>query len=98
MTDVVHAKIVHDESIPITVSQFCRHMAGHIVVYFGEILEKVLSKVHVKAEDCRLTDTKKLEVPSERAKVFGKSFNHVSSPYMTSVPEALCFICASHVS
>lgn len=44
------------------------------------------------------TDTKKLDVPSARSNVSGNSFNHVSSPYMTSLPEPLTFIWASHVS
>ena len=45
-----------------------------------------------------LTDTKKLVVPSALSKKSGKSFNHVSSPYMINFPMPLAFICASHVS
>ena len=45
-----------------------------------------------------LTETKKLVVPSYRSKMSGKSFNQVSSPYMTSLPVPLAFIWASHVS
>lgn len=45
-----------------------------------------------------LTETKKLEVPSARSNVSGKSFNQVSSPYMTNLPVSLAFICAIQVS
>lgn len=45
-----------------------------------------------------LTETKKLDVPSALSKKFGKSFNQVSSPYMTSLPVSFAFICASQVS
>lgn len=45
-----------------------------------------------------LTETKKLVVPSARSKVPGNSFSQVSSPYMSSFPVPLAFICASHVS
>ncbi len=50
----------------------------------------------------RLTETKKLLVPSARSKKSGNSFNHVSSPYMTSFPclspKRLALIWASQVS
>lgn len=46
----------------------------------------------------QLTATKKLEVPSARSNVPGKSFSHVSSPYIICLPVPLAFICASHVS
>lgn len=45
-----------------------------------------------------LTETKKLLVPSSRSKKPGNSFNHVSSPYMTSLPPSVAFNCANHVS
>ncbi len=49
-----------------------------------------------------LTETKKLDVPSERWKVPGNSLSQVSSPYMTRLRAHslfhLSFICASHVS
>jgi hypothetical protein len=45
-----------------------------------------------------LTETKKLEVPSALSKNVGKSFNQVSSPYMTNLPVSFAFICASQVS
>lgn len=44
------------------------------------------------------TETKKLEVPSWRSKVSGKSFSQVLSPYSTSLPVSLALICASQVS
>ena len=44
------------------------------------------------------TDTKKLVVPSARSKNPGKSFSHVSSPYMTNLLPRFAFICASQVS
>ena len=44
------------------------------------------------------TETKKLEVPSARSKVSGKSFSHVSSPYNTNFPVFLAFIWASQES
>lgn len=50
------------------------------------------------AKAIRLTETKKLVVPSARSNVPGNSFSHVSSPYMASFPVPLAFICASHVS
>lgn len=43
------------------------------------------------------TDTKKLEVPSERPKTPGNSLSHVSSPYMMIFPPR-CLICASQLS
>lgn len=48
--------------------------------------------------EARLTETKKLDVPSARSKKSGNNFNHVSSPYMTILPVPFAFICASHVS
>lgn len=45
-----------------------------------------------------LTETKKLDVPSARSNVSGKSFNQVSSPYMTNLPVSFAFICAIQVS
>ena len=45
-----------------------------------------------------LTETKKLEVPSARSNMLGKSLSQVSSPYMTSFPPSLFFSCESHVS
>ena len=49
-----------------------------------------------------LTETKKLDVPSERWKVPGNNLSQVSSPYMTRLRAHslfhLSFICASHVS
>ena len=44
------------------------------------------------------TATKKLLVPSLLSNMPGKSFNHVSSPYIICFPVPLFFICASHVS
>lgn len=43
------------------------------------------------------TETKKLEVPSERPKTPGNSFSHVSSPYMMMFPPR-CLICANQLS
>jgi hypothetical protein len=82
-------------------------MSRHIIVHLRKVLH-VASKVniefflHTQGERCALTETKKLLVPSARAKKSGNSFNHVSSPYMTSLPlplsKSLALICASHVS
>lgn len=51
-----------------------------------------------KREQIRLTETKKLEVPSSRSKVSGNSLSQVSSPYMSSLPFPLALSCASQVS
>lgn len=48
--------------------------------------------------DLSLTETKKLEVPSARENVPGKSFSQVSSPNMTSFPFARSFSCVIQVS
>ena len=45
-----------------------------------------------------LTDTKKLEVPSERKNMSGKSFNQVSSPYISIPSSFFALICDSQVS
>lgn len=76
-----------------------RYMASHIVVNFCEILFLNFSTIDLYTTPTKaLTETKKLEVPSDRSNVFGKSLSHVSSPYMTSLPFSLFLICASQVS
>lgn len=50
------------------------------------------------ARDVFHTETKKLVVPSARSKVPGKSFSHVSSPYMSTFPVSFAFICANQLS
>jgi hypothetical protein len=82
-------------------------MSRHIVIHFCEILH-IASEVNdvfflcTLDGQCALTETKKLLVPSARSKKSGKSFNQVSSPYMTSLPlplsKSLALICASQVS
>lgn len=83
-------------------------MPRHVIINFRKVLQDNESKVnnllllHTRGRWCALTETKKLVVPSARSKKSGKSFNHVSSPYMTSLPlslpKSLALICASHVS
>lgn len=46
----------------------------------------------------KLTETKKLVVPSSRSNVFGNNLSHVSSPNMSSFPALLDLNCASQVS
>jgi len=73
-------------------------MTRDIVVDLGEILQVGRSAAGVLSSWGTLTETKKLVVPSSRSNVPGKSFNHVSSPYMTSFPVFFAFIWASQVS
>lgn len=75
-------------------------MPRHVVVDLSKVLLEFSAScagVNV-VEYSPLTETKKLVVPSARSKVSGKSFNHVSSPYMTSFPVLFALIWASHVS
>jgi hypothetical protein len=98
---------MQDHAVPITVQQLLRYMSRHIVIHFREVLQNG-SKVNDIFFLCTLTgrsaltETKKLLVPSARSKKSGKSFNQVSSPYMTSLPlplsKSLALICASQVS
>ena len=100
---VVKAKIVKNHSVPVLILQLPSDIAGNIVVNLGKVLSrqckrtKLPSRIHIRIR-VQHTDTKKLDVPSCRPKVSGKSFSHVSSPYMMSSPESLARICASHVS
>jgi hypothetical protein len=66
-------------------------MSGDIIVHLGEVL-RVTDILSTAGDSLRvfdscqvdliITETKKLEVPSARAKVCGNSFSQVSSPYM----------------
>lgn len=108
MADVVHAEIVHDHHVPVRVLELIRDVSGNIVVDFGKVLRRSLShgsRNMVYISYCihstcmaQLTETKKLDVPSERLKVFGNSLSQVSSPYMMRLLSGLAFICVSQVS
>lgn len=100
MADVIKSKIVQDHAIPIILLQLPRYMPRHIVIHFSKILMDwilVLQYRYISTKEA-LTETKKLEVPSAREKISGKSFNHVSSPYITSFPPCFAFNCASQLS
>ena len=79
-------------------------MSRHVIINFCKILGLNINFLLLlyTLGWFKLTETKKLVVPSARSKKSGNSFNQVSSPYMTSLPFPLsnCFalICASHVS
>lgn len=109
--NVIEPEIMQHQRVPITVEQFARDVSSHVVIHFREILRTQRYKVNKTAlalptrqRRALLTETKKLLVPSSRAKNPGKSFTHVSSPYMTSfpprpsAPNCFALICASQVS
>ena len=101
MADVVKTKVMHEHAIPVTHIQLLGQVSSHIVVYFSKILiSQCLSGFPTIRWPGKvpLTETKKLDVPSARANVSGKSFSQVSSPYMINFPFGLSFNCASHVS
>lgn len=108
VSNMIQAEIVQDHGIPITVQQLLRNVPRHVVIHFRKVLQSHTSRVnnllllYTQGNWCALTETKKLVVPSARSKKPGKSFSHVSSPYMTSLPfslpKSLALICASHVS
>jgi hypothetical protein len=98
---------MQDHRIPVAVEQLLGDMSRHVIVHFCEVLHSA-SEVNIEfflytqGGRCALTETKKLLVPSALSKKSGNSFNHVSSPYMTSLPlplsKFLALICASQVS
>lgn len=106
MPNMIQTQIMHNHSIPVVIQHLARHMPRHIIIDFGEILTTsstpILLLLHTEGRsssiNSRLTETKKLDVPSARPKNPGNSFNHVSSPYMTSLPPSLARSWASHVS
>lgn len=100
---VVKTKIVKNKRVPILLLQLTSDVPGNIMVNLGEVLSSGVStnvplKRPARAGITERTDTKKLDVPSCRSKVSGKSFSHVSSPNITRSPESLALIWASHVS
>ena len=106
MSNMIQAQIMQDHRIPITIQQLFGNMSCHIIIHFRKILHRA-SKVNISlflytSRRSALTETKKLLVPSALSKKSGNSFNHVSSPYMTSFPlplsKFLALICASQVS
>jgi len=99
MANMVKTQVVHYHGIPIIHSQFMGHVASNIVINFSKVLSFVFSTINLSTQaPAALTETKKLDVPSALANVSGNSLSQVSSPYMTSFPLFLFFICASHVS
>lgn len=89
---------MHDHDTPISILQLAWNMPRNIVVYLCEVLQQCFSVWELHTLCAKLTETKKLEVPSARSNVFGNSLSHVSSPNMRSLPAFLAFIWASHVS
>jgi hypothetical protein len=102
MPNMIQPQIMQHHRIPIPLAQFAGNMPRHIVIHFGEILHILINNnsIVLSTFSGLLTETKKLVVPSARTKNPGKSFNHVSSPYMTSLPlpPSFALTCASHVS
>ena len=103
MPNMIQTQIMQDHRIPVSIAQLLRNMSRHIVIHLGEVLHMTSTNVLIALSTTSgqwhlLTETKKLVVPSARTKKSGKSFNHVSSPYMTSLPPSFALSCASHVS
>jgi hypothetical protein len=96
---MIKSKIMKNHCIPVVALQRLGDIPGYIIVYFRKILMNSFSAIflYITSFD-RLTETKKLEVPSALSKVSGNSFNQVSSPNITIFPVPFAFICASHVS
>ena len=92
---------MHYHAIPVLLLKFRSYIPGNVVINLCEILfAKSLATTSAKRLQYRwqLTETKKLVVPSVRAKVSGNSFSQVSSPNMVSFPSGLFFNCDSQVS
>jgi len=66
-------------------------MSSHVIVDLSKVLIYIQLSFS-KYADVGQTATKKLEVPSIRSKLPGKSFIQVSSPYMTIFPVPFAFI------
>ena len=102
VADMIKAKVMHDHAVPIALFQFRWEMSCNIVIHFSEVLNDASQYrlFYITFVQCsvRQTETKKLEVPSAREKIPGKSFNQVSSPYITSFPPGLSFNCNNQVS
>jgi hypothetical protein len=101
--NMIQAQIMQNHCIPISIAQLARNMPRHILIHFGKILQitstyDLITLSTISGQWHLLTETKKLVVPSARTKKSGKSFNHVSSPYITSLPPSFAFNCASQVS
>ena len=100
---MIQSQIMQNHAIPVAIQQFLRNMPCHIIIDLRKILVSpkyfsVLFSTNPITGATVLTATKKLLVPSSRSKNPGNSFNHVSSPYMTSLPSGCAFSCASQVS
>lgn len=65
MANMIKTKIVKHHSIPVIIIQFFRDMSGDIVVNFSKVLG-IYSATLSTTMATRLTETKKLEVPSAR--------------------------------
>lgn len=90
---------MQNHGIPVITLQLSGDVSRDVVVHFGEILLPLSKAPKNRIGDRRFhTDTKKLVVPSARSKVPGKSFSHVSSPYMTTFPVPFAFIWANQLS
>jgi hypothetical protein len=97
VTNMIKSEIMKDHGVPIVIFQFFWNMSRNIIVNFSEILG-IFSAMLFTTMIARLTETKKLDVPSARSKKSGNSFSQVSSPYISIFPAPFAFICASQVS
>lgn len=98
MADMVNSEIVQNHDIPVILFEFTVHMPGDIGVHLSIILGSRLSRRLRTVYMFRLTETKKLDVPSARANVSGNNFIQVSSPYIMILPPSFACICASQES
>lgn len=97
MSDMVKTKIMQDHGIPVRLPQLCCNMPSHIIVNLSKVLQRLL-RFGNSSTSKGPTETKKLEVPSARSNVSGKSLSHVSSPNIANIPVFFAFIWASQVS
>jgi hypothetical protein len=104
---MIQAQVMQNHCIPIGIQQFLGNMSRHIIINFCKVLRMIWQVnnrlcLYTLGRWFALTETKKLLVPSALSKKSGNNFNHVSSPYMTSLPlplsKSLPLICASQVS
>lgn len=93
---------MQNHTVPISSNKFIVDMSSNIIINLREVLSPKYQQIGTSMIGLGLrgsqhTDTKKLEVPSERPKTPGNSLSHVSSPYIMIFPPR-CLICASQLS
>ena len=92
---------MHYHAVPVLLLKLRFKISCNIIINLCEILfVKFLATASTIQVIYRwpLTETKKLVVPSARAKVSGNNLSQVSSPNMISFPSGLFFNCDSQVS